>query len=70
MSAMRDMPVSEILERVEAAAARGQRGAEWTLERLLREELLTGELSMISRLAAKTYCAGAAQTHERTEGRT
>jgi hypothetical protein len=53
--AMRDVPLQEFLDAVEKAAARGQRGAERLLLHMLREEAATGELSMISRLAAKRY---------------
>lgn len=52
---MRDVPVSVVLEAVEAAAANGKRPAERLLLMLLHEETVTGGLCMVSRLAAKRY---------------
>ena len=53
-----DLSVDELLERVEEAAAVGNRGADGTLVLLLEEEAVTGGLSVISRLACSRYLKG------------
>ena len=50
-----NIPVGELLELVEAAAASGDRRAERVLAMLLEEEARTGELCVISRLVATPY---------------
>jgi hypothetical protein len=52
-----DLNIDELLERVEEAAAVGNRGADRTLV-LLEEEAVTGGLSVISRLACSRYLKG------------
>jgi hypothetical protein len=53
-----DLSVDELLERVEEAAAVGNRGADRTLVLLLEEEAVPGGLSVISRLACSRYLKG------------
>ena len=48
-------PVEDLLAIVEAAAARGQPGADQALQRLLEEEQRTGDLGVISRLSVKKF---------------
>ncbi len=48
-----EIPVGELLELVEAAAAQGDRRAGRVLDVLIAEEQRTGELGVIARLAAK-----------------
>ena len=55
VSGVLDVPAWDVLEAVEAAAAAGRSGAERTLAALLEEELATGELCVIARLAARRY---------------
>ena len=50
-----EAPVEELLAIVEAAAAGGQTGAEWALQRLLEEEQATGGLGVIARLSVKKF---------------
>ncbi len=52
------MSVAELLELVEAAAASGDRRAGLLIDFLIEEEQRTGELSVISRLAAKPHIPG------------
>lgn len=55
MTRVLDMHADDVLAAVEAAAARGDRGAARTLDVLLAEEAETGELGVISRLFARRY---------------
>ena len=58
---MRDMPATELLERVEAAATAGNRRAARLLELLLAEFALASDIGVIGRLAARPHL-----THERS----
>lgn len=49
------MPAEELVEAIEAAAARGDAGAETSLGLLIDALLATGDLDVISRLAASRY---------------
>lgn len=59
-----DMPAEELLAAVEAAAARGERGAARELDLLLAEEAATGKLGVISRLAAQRFVVNELQQGE------
>jgi hypothetical protein len=50
-----EMPAEELVEAIEAAAARGDAGAETSLGLLIDALLATGDLDVISRLAASRY---------------
>lgn len=55
MSEILDMPVDDVLALLEAAVARGHKGAEQELRRQLEEWRETGEVCVFSRLAAGRY---------------
>jgi hypothetical protein len=55
MTSVLDMPVDEILERVEAEADSGDKTAGRILDRLLAELEETGELGVIARLVCRRH---------------
>jgi hypothetical protein len=55
VSAALELPAEELVEAVEAAAARCEVGAESVLNVLIDVLLATGELGVILRLAASRY---------------